>query len=132
LLTPVQLVLERYPRVRQGAAAPACCPRLTAAAQMALGLVRAVCAGGRPELDLRVSGWRVRRCACTLPWLRPLITDAARAGWGGSGYSKCAELLGPEFERVFYKDRVAQSTATLSLYMIYGGASPRPGRSSAC
>jgi hypothetical protein len=88
---------------------------------MALGLVRAVRAHGRPKLDLRVPGWRVRRCARALLRSRPRITDAARAGWGGSGYQTCAGLLGPEFERVFYKDRVAQSTATLSLYMIYGG-----------
>jgi hypothetical protein len=51
-------------------------------------------------------------------WHRRLTVQA---GWGGSGYNTCAELLGPEFERVFYKNRFAQSTATLNLYMIYGG-----------
>lgn len=42
-------------------------------------------------------------------------------GWGGSGYDTCAVLLGPEFERVFYKNELAMSTTLLSLYMIYGG-----------
>lgn len=42
-------------------------------------------------------------------------------GWGGSGYDTCGILTGPEFERVFYKNNFAQSTATLNLYMIYGG-----------
>ncbi|KAF8974695.1 glycoside hydrolase superfamily [Flammula alnicola] len=42
-------------------------------------------------------------------------------GWGGSGYSTCAVLTGPEFERVFYKNEFAMSTTYLNLYMIFGG-----------
>ncbi|KAF4619804.1 hypothetical protein D9613_005466 [Agrocybe pediades] len=42
-------------------------------------------------------------------------------GWGGSGYSTCATLTGPEFERVFYKNEFAMSTTMLNLYMIFGG-----------
>jgi hypothetical protein len=60
-------------------------------------------------------------------------------GWGGSGYSTCSVrslkspqcstyknsflpqiLTGPEFERVFYKDRISQATTIFSIYMIYG------------
>ncbi|KAF8204850.1 glycoside hydrolase family 35 protein [Pholiota molesta] len=42
-------------------------------------------------------------------------------GWGGSGYSTCAVLTGPEFERVFYKNEFAMSTTYLNLYMTFGG-----------
>ncbi|KAG6830620.1 hypothetical protein H0H92_015712 [Tricholoma furcatifolium] len=42
-------------------------------------------------------------------------------GWGGAGYQKCSELLGPEFERVFYKNEFSMSTTIFNLYMIYGG-----------
>ncbi|PPQ68771.1 hypothetical protein CVT24_007713 [Panaeolus cyanescens] len=42
-------------------------------------------------------------------------------GWGGAGYGACAILLGPEFERVFYKNQYAMSTTMFNLYMIFGG-----------
>ncbi|KZV90500.1 glycoside hydrolase family 35 protein [Exidia glandulosa HHB12029] len=42
-------------------------------------------------------------------------------GWGGSGYETCAQLTGPGFERVFYKNELSMSTTILSLYMTYGG-----------
>ncbi|KAJ6627468.1 glycoside hydrolase superfamily [Mycena sp. CBHHK59/15] len=41
--------------------------------------------------------------------------------WGGSGYDDCSILLGPEFERVFYKNEFAMSTTLLNLYMLFGG-----------
>ncbi|KAJ6567229.1 glycoside hydrolase family 35 protein [Mycena vulgaris] len=41
--------------------------------------------------------------------------------WGGFGYESCSLLLGPEFERVFYKNQFAMSTTLLNLYMIFGG-----------
>ncbi|KAJ6538991.1 glycoside hydrolase family 35 protein [Mycena capillaripes] len=41
--------------------------------------------------------------------------------WGGGGYQLCAELLGPEFERVFYKNMFAMSTTMLNFYMLFGG-----------
>ncbi|KAF7353098.1 Beta-galactosidase [Mycena venus] len=41
--------------------------------------------------------------------------------WGGAGYEGCSQLLGPEFERVFYKNEFAESNTLLNLYMIFGG-----------
>ncbi|KAJ7477091.1 glycoside hydrolase family 35 protein [Mycena galericulata] len=41
--------------------------------------------------------------------------------WGGAGYEDCAQLLGPEFERVFYKNEFAMSTTMINFYMIFGG-----------
>ncbi|KAF5322689.1 hypothetical protein D9619_001054 [Psilocybe cf. subviscida] len=51
----------------------------------------------------------------------PEFQGGAFDGWGGSGYDTCYTLLGPEFERVFYKNEFAMSTTYLSLYMIFGG-----------
>ncbi|KAF8665643.1 hypothetical protein AX16_000098 [Volvariella volvacea WC 439] len=42
-------------------------------------------------------------------------------GWGGSGYETCAQLTGPAFERVFYKNQFALCTTIFNLYMIFGG-----------
>ncbi|KAJ7087201.1 glycoside hydrolase family 35 protein [Mycena belliarum] len=41
--------------------------------------------------------------------------------WGGAGYEGCARRLGPEFERVFYKNQFAMSTTMINFYMIFGG-----------
>ncbi|KAJ7229001.1 glycoside hydrolase family 35 protein [Mycena pura] len=41
--------------------------------------------------------------------------------WGGAGYEGCSLLLGPEFERVFYKNQFAMSTTMLNFYMLFGG-----------
>ncbi|KAJ7638480.1 glycoside hydrolase family 35 protein [Roridomyces roridus] len=41
--------------------------------------------------------------------------------WGGAGYENCAQLTGPAFERVFYKNEFAMSTTMLNLYMVFGG-----------
>ncbi|KAJ6516256.1 glycoside hydrolase family 35 protein [Mycena sanguinolenta] len=41
--------------------------------------------------------------------------------WGGAGYEGCAQLLGPEFERVFYKAMFGMSTTMINFYMLYGG-----------
>ena len=41
--------------------------------------------------------------------------------WGGQGFAKCTALLGPEFERVFYKNNYAVKVAIFNLYMVYGG-----------
>ncbi|KAF8211508.1 glycoside hydrolase family 35 protein [Mycena galopus ATCC 62051] len=41
--------------------------------------------------------------------------------WGGAGYQNCAQLLGPEFERVFYKAEFGFSTTMINFYMVYGG-----------
>ncbi|KAK6435536.1 hypothetical protein LTR95_008279 [Oleoguttula sp. CCFEE 5521] len=41
--------------------------------------------------------------------------------WGGWGFQNCLELVGYEFERVFYKNNFAQAVKILNLYMTYGG-----------
>ncbi|PCH04028.1 Glycoside hydrolase, family 35 [Penicillium occitanis (nom. inval.)] len=41
--------------------------------------------------------------------------------WQGSGFENCVALLGPEFERVFYKNNIAAGVAFLNLYMTFGG-----------
>ena len=41
--------------------------------------------------------------------------------WGGPGFAKCTALLGPEFERVFYKNNYAADIAIFNIYMVYGG-----------
>jgi hypothetical protein len=38
--------------------------------------------------------------------------------WGGSGFAGCASLLGPEFERVVYKNNVASGAKIINLYMV--------------
>ncbi|KAJ7179483.1 glycoside hydrolase family 35 protein [Mycena filopes] len=58
-------------------------------------------------------------CAHPNVWLPGAA--AAFDPWGGVGYEGCAELLGPEFERVFYKNEFAMSTTILNLYMLFGG-----------
>lgn len=41
--------------------------------------------------------------------------------WGGLGFAQCAELLGPEFERVFYKNDYSFGVTIFNIYMTYGG-----------
>jgi hypothetical protein len=41
--------------------------------------------------------------------------------WGGQGFAKCTQLVGPEFERVFFKNNYAATVAIFNLYMVYGG-----------
>lgn len=41
--------------------------------------------------------------------------------WGGLGFARCAELLGPEFERVFYKNDFSFGLTIFNIYMTYGG-----------
>jgi len=41
--------------------------------------------------------------------------------WGGPGFVKCTQLLGPEFERVFYKNDFSFGVTIFNLYMTYGG-----------
>ena len=38
--------------------------------------------------------------------------------WGGSSFTKCAELLNQEFERVFYKNNYAVGVTIFSVYMV--------------
>jgi len=41
--------------------------------------------------------------------------------WGGSSFTKCTALLGPEFERVFYKNDFSFGVTIFNIYMTYGG-----------
>jgi beta-galactosidase GanA len=41
--------------------------------------------------------------------------------WGGPGFDKCRQLTGPDFEKVFYKNNIAQGVTQQSFYMTYGG-----------
>ncbi|KAJ6264222.1 Beta-galactosidase [Drechslerella dactyloides] len=42
-------------------------------------------------------------------------------GWGGAGYDACGKLIGPEFERVFYKGMYGSAVSIMNLYMVFGG-----------
>ncbi|MBV8931118.1 MAG: beta-galactosidase [Kutzneria sp.] len=57
----------------------------------------------------------------------PVITNEYQGGafdpWGGPGYDRCRELTGPDFEKVFYKNNVANGATVQNLYMAYGGTS---------
>ncbi|MFB7378120.1 beta-galactosidase [Kitasatospora purpeofusca] len=56
---------------------------------------------------------------------RPLFTAEFQAGafdpWGGPGYDKCRQLLGPQFANVFYQQNIAVGATMQNLYMAYGG-----------
>ncbi|USW56803.1 Putative glycoside hydrolase, family 35, Galactose-binding-like domain superfamily [Septoria linicola] len=41
--------------------------------------------------------------------------------WGGLGFAQCTKLLGPEFERVFYKNVYSFGVTIFNIYMTYGG-----------
>ncbi|KAK3720145.1 hypothetical protein LTR37_003969 [Vermiconidia calcicola] len=41
--------------------------------------------------------------------------------WGGWGFAQCLELVGYQFERVFYKNNFASAVTIFSIYMTYGG-----------
>lgn len=41
--------------------------------------------------------------------------------WGGPGFDKCYTLVGPEFERVFYKNLYGFGVTILNFYMTFGG-----------
>ena len=43
--------------------------------------------------------------------------------WGGPGYDRCRQLTGVEFQKVFYKDNIAQGVTEQNFYMAYGGTS---------
>ena len=42
--------------------------------------------------------------------------------WGGWGFSQCLELVGYQFERVFYTNNFASAITFFSIYMTYGGS----------
>jgi len=41
--------------------------------------------------------------------------------WGGPGFESCATLVGPEFERVFYKNLYSFGVTIFNVYMTWGG-----------
>jgi hypothetical protein len=41
--------------------------------------------------------------------------------WGGPGFDKCYTLVGPEFERVFYKNLYSFGITIFNIYMTWGG-----------
>nr|GAT53820.1 glycoside hydrolase family 35 protein [Mycena chlorophos] len=55
------------------------------------------------------------------PNLIPEFQGGSLDSWGGAGYELCSQLLGPAFERVFYKNEFAMATTMISFYMLYGG-----------
>jgi beta-galactosidase GanA len=66
----------------------------------------------------------------TLPRFRddtPVFTPEYQGGsfdpWGGPGYDQCRKLTGPDFEKVFYKQNVADGATAQNFYMTYGGTS---------
>jgi beta-galactosidase GanA len=58
---------------------------------------------------------------------RPLRIAEFQGGafdpWGGPGYDNCRRLTGPDFQKVFYKDNIAQGVTEQNFYMAYGGTS---------
>ncbi|GAA4614281.1 beta-galactosidase [Actinoallomurus liliacearum] len=66
----------------------------------------------------------------TLPRFRddaPIFTPEFQGGafdpWGGPGYDKCRQLTGPDFEKVFYENNIANGATLQNFYMTYGGTS---------
>lgn len=43
--------------------------------------------------------------------------------WGGSGYTKCADLTNDQFESVFYKNNISTGATLQNFYMTVGGTS---------
>ena len=41
--------------------------------------------------------------------------------WGGAGFEKCAQLTGPEMERVYYKNLYGFHITIFNVYMTFGG-----------
>ncbi|KAH0614278.1 uncharacterized protein H6S33_006164 [Morchella sextelata] len=55
------------------------------------------------------------------PSFTPEFQGGAFDPWAGPGYEKCAEMVGPEFVDVYYKNNVAQGFTMQSYYMTFGG-----------
>jgi beta-galactosidase GanA len=56
-----------------------------------------------------------------MPIYLPEYQGGSFDGWGGSGYGKCYDMTGPDFENVFYKNNIAQGATMQSNYMGVGG-----------
>ncbi|KAL7269720.1 hypothetical protein RUND412_007600 [Rhizina undulata] len=55
------------------------------------------------------------------PSFTPEFQGGAFDPWAGPGYEKCAEMVGPEFVDVFYKNNIAAGFTMMSFYMTFGG-----------
>ncbi|MEN3361515.1 MAG: hypothetical protein V7637_5497, partial [Mycobacteriales bacterium] len=58
-----------------------------------------------------------------VPVFTPEYQGGAFDPWGGPGYENCRQLIGPDFEKVFYKNNVANGATIQNFYMTYGGTS---------
>jgi beta-galactosidase GanA len=58
-----------------------------------------------------------------VPVFTPEYQGGAFDPWGGPGYEQCRQLIGPDFEKVFYKNNVANGATIQNFYMTYGGTS---------
>ncbi|KAJ7327585.1 glycoside hydrolase family 35 protein [Mycena albidolilacea] len=58
-------------------------------------------------------------------WYFPEFQGGSFDAWGPTapGYALCAELTGPNFQSVFYKQLWASNAKLISYYMLYGGTS---------
>lgn len=53
------------------------------------------------------------------PYAIPEFQGGAMAYWGGSGdFDQCAELTGPEAEKVFYKNNFGFGITIFNFYMV--------------
>ncbi|KAH8688981.1 beta-galactosidase [Talaromyces proteolyticus] len=57
----------------------------------------------------------------TTPYSLVEFQGGSMDGWGGSGFDGCAQMVGTEAERLWYKNNVAAGASFFSIYMIYGG-----------
>ncbi|KAI0642855.1 glycoside hydrolase superfamily [Trametes meyenii] len=57
------------------------------------------------------------------PFYLPEFQGGSHDYWGGPGYERCRERVGPDFEDVFYKNNWASNAKMQSVYMFYGGTS---------
>ncbi|KAI0326223.1 hypothetical protein GY45DRAFT_1382198 [Cubamyces sp. BRFM 1775] len=57
------------------------------------------------------------------PFFLPEFQGGANDYWGGPGYERCRERIGPDFADVYYKNNWAANAKMHSVYMFYGGTS---------
>ncbi|KAH9891918.1 glycoside hydrolase superfamily [Cubamyces lactineus] len=55
------------------------------------------------------------------PFFLPEFQGGSNDYWGGPGYDRCRERIGPDFEDVYYKNNWASNAKMQSVYMFYGG-----------
>ncbi|QKX55508.1 uncharacterized protein TRUGW13939_02601 [Talaromyces rugulosus] len=57
----------------------------------------------------------------TTPYSLVEFQGGSMDSWGGPGFDNCAQMVGAEAERMWYKNNVAAGVSFFSIYMIYGG-----------